>query len=68
MSARTSLSSSFLAQAVQLDPQQKPRPVARRFSRDTQGVIRMLSNSGKDPRLLLKKALVHALAHLDIGR
>ncbi|CAM9173603.1 unnamed protein product, partial [Hapterophycus canaliculatus] len=33
-----------------------------------QGVVKMLFNSGQDPRLLVKKVLVHALAHLNIDR
>ncbi|CAM9128819.1 unnamed protein product [Ectocarpus fasciculatus] len=33
-----------------------------------QGVVRTISKSGQDPRMLKKKALVHALARLDIDR
>eukprot|EP00903_Cladosiphon_okamuranus_P013821 g12863.t1 len=33
-----------------------------------QGVVRMLASSGQDPRLLIKKTLVHALLHLDIDQ
>ena len=39
---------------------------ADHIQRKTQGVVRMLSKSGQDPRLLMKKTLVHALVHLDI--
>lgn len=36
------------------------------IQRKTQGVVRILSKSGQDPRLLIKKTLVHALVHLDM--
>ncbi|CAM9548813.1 unnamed protein product, partial [Pylaiella littoralis] len=38
-------------------------------ARDTlESVVRMISASGQDPRLLMKKVLVHALARLDIDK